>query len=323
MESITGRIDSVTKIPASHLGAYIPAPKSVKIELTNRCNYACSMCGLRGREIPGKDEIDSDLFKRITQEMKEAGVEEIGLFYIGESTMSPQLLVSALRHCKRIGIEYVFLTTNGSLLTPMLAGELMAEGLDSLKFSINATHDQFKDAMGVKPKLLETALCNLKAAWEIREANHYHTRIYASSIRFDGEQQVKMEEMLRARVRPYVHEHYWLPLFSEMQSPLAAKNEARGWKANAGNQGRLDNLVSPLPCWAVFSEGHVRVDGHLSACCFGADDTFDMADLTKVDFLTGWNSSVFQELRKKHLSGDVRGTVCEECIHGTKAVNFV
>lgn len=322
MESITSRIDSVTKIPKSHLGTIIPPPKSVKIELTNRCNYACNYCGLRGRETPGKDDIDFAKFQEWTRQMRDAGVEEIGLFYIGESTMNPALLVKCLKHVKQtLQFPYVFLTTNGSLLNPMLAGELMENGLDSLKFSVNAaTQEQFRDAMGVKPKLFEDALRNIKAAWGTREAHGYKTRLYASSIKFDGEQQDRMEELLRSRILPYVDQHYWLPLFSEMQSPLAAKNEARGWKANAGNQGRLDNLVDPLPCWAVFSEGHLRVDGHLSACCFGADDTFDMADLNEVGFMDGWNSLAFQALRKKHLSGDVMGTACETCIHGSKTI---
>lgn len=324
METITSRIDSVTKIPATHLREICPPPKAVKIELTNRCNYACAYCGLRGRETPGKDEIDFGKFQDWTRQMKMAGVEEIGLFYIGESTMSPKLLLDCLKHCKRIGFEYVFLTTNGSLLNPMLAGELMANGLDSLKFSINAaTPEQFKDVMGVKPKLFEAALANLKSARETRDANGYGTRIYASSIKLDGEQQAAMEELLKARVLPYVDEHYWLPLFSEMQSPLAAKNEARGWKPNAGNQGRLDALRDPLPCWAVFTEGHLRVDGGLSACCFGADDRFDMGNLNDMSFVEAWNSPKFQALRKKHLSGDVHGSPCEECIHGTKEVKFV
>lgn len=325
MESITTRIDAVTKIPASHLGTIIPPPKSVKIELTNRCNYACSYCGLRGRETPGKEDIDFAKFQEWTRQMRDAGVEEIGLFYIGESTMNPALLIKCLKHVKQtLQFPYVFLTTNGSLLNPMLAGELMENGLDSLKFSVNAaTPEQFRDTMGVKPKLFEQALANIKAAWETRNAKGYATRLYASSIQFDGEQLAKMEKLLNERVRPYVDEWYALPLFSEMQSTLAAKNLARGWKPNAGNSGRLENMVDPLPCWAVFSEGHLRVDGHLSACCFGADDTFDMADLNEVGFMDGWNSLAFQALRKKHLGGDVRGTACEECIHGTKEVKFV
>jgi radical SAM protein with 4Fe4S-binding SPASM domain len=82
-------------------------------------------------------------------------------------------------------------------------------------------------------------------------------------------------------------------------------------------------MVDPLPCWAVFSEGHVRVDGGLSACCFDADGKFVMGDLTKESFTEAWNSSVFQTLRKAHLSGDVHNTPCEQCIHGTQEVKFV
>ena len=315
--SITERIDAVTLVPQERRHAKAPAPKSVKIELTNRCNYACSMCGIRGRDKPGKDEIDLDLFRRITTEMREAGVEEIGLFYIGESTMSPDLLLDCLKWVKSIGFPYAFLTTNGSLLDRGLSERLMAAGLDSLKFSINASGpSQFREVMGVKPRLFDAALDNLKAAREVRDAGGYGTKIYASSIKFSGEQQTQMEALLAEKVLPYVDQHYWLPLFSEMQSPLAEKNKARGWKPNAGNQGRLESLRDPLPCWAVFTEGHVRVDGGLSACCFGATDAFDMGSLAETSFMEAWNSPKFQALREKHLSGDVRGTVCESCIHG-------
>lgn len=316
-ETITQRIDAVTRIPPEFLAETLPAPKSVKIELTNRCNYACSMCGIRGREKPGKDDIDFELFKRATREMRDAGVEEIGLFYIGESTLSPALLVDALKWCKSIGFPYVFLTTNGSLLTPMLAGELMEGGLDSLKFSINASSpEQFREAMGVKPTLFHKALSNLQSAFRLRNEKGYRTKIYASSIKFDGEQQAAMQRLLETQVLPFVDQHYWLPLFSEMQSPLAEKNKERGWKPNAGNQGRLENLRDPLPCWAVFREGHLRVDGGLSACCFGADNKFDMGNLNEMSFMDAWNSGAFQALRKAHLSGDVHGTPCESCIHG-------
>ena len=41
--------------------------------------------------------MDFDLFKRITREMRDAGVEEIGVFYLGESFMNPRLLVDCIR----------------------------------------------------------------------------------------------------------------------------------------------------------------------------------------------------------------------------------
>ena len=74
-------------------------------------------------------------------------------------------------------------------------------------------------------------------------------------------------------------------------------------------------MRDPLPCWAVFTEGHITHDGKLAACCFGdgLDGGLIMADLREVDFLTGWNSVKYQHLRRAHLARDVRGTACESC----------
>lgn len=94
---ITDRIDAITKIPEAYQHATLPAPKSVKIEISPRCNYRCGFCALRNREVQPKWDMDLDLFKRITREMREAGVEEIGVFYLGESFMAPKLLVDCIR----------------------------------------------------------------------------------------------------------------------------------------------------------------------------------------------------------------------------------
>jgi hypothetical protein len=48
------------------------------------------MCGINGRDKPGKERMDLDFFKRASKEARDAGVEECGLFFIGESTMDPR-----------------------------------------------------------------------------------------------------------------------------------------------------------------------------------------------------------------------------------------
>ena len=85
MASITDRIDNVTRIPPAYQHARLPAPKSVKIEISPRCNYRCGFCALRTREVQPKWDMDFGLFKRVTREMHEAGVEDVGVFYLGES----------------------------------------------------------------------------------------------------------------------------------------------------------------------------------------------------------------------------------------------
>lgn len=312
-DTITERIDAVTKIPDTHRGFFLPAPKSVKIELTGRCNYRCGFCALRMREKQPRGDMDMGLFRHITREMREAGVEEIGCFFLGESMMAPNLLIDAIKWCKNIGFPYVFLTTNGSLAKPSVVEACMEAGLDSLKFSVNNYDEaQFREIVQVKPSLFYDALQNIKGAWFIREGKGYKTKLYASSIRYDGEQQEKMERVLEG-VLPYVDEHYWLPLYS-MGAFATQREEELGYRPIAGNQGRLGALREPLPCWSAFTEGHVRADGGLSACCFDASGEWIMGDLNKQSFMEAWNSDKFQELRKAHLKRDVTGTVCEKCV---------
>jgi radical SAM protein with 4Fe4S-binding SPASM domain len=69
-----------------------------------------------------------------------------------------------------------------------------------------------------------------------------------------------------------------------------------------------------LPCWSLFTEGHITYDGRLSACCFDHDGRFSMGDLEREPFMQAWHSEPFQRLRRANLAEDVRGTVCEKCI---------
>lgn len=142
--------------------------------------------------------MDFDLFKRVTREMRDAGVQEIGVFYLGESFMNPQLLVDCISYLKQeIEIPYVFLTSNASMAFPEAVEECMKSGLDSLKWSCNAAdEDQFEQIMGVAKRLFYASLENIQAAWTIRNNGGYKTGLYASSIRYDGEQQKKWNNAL-------------------------------------------------------------------------------------------------------------------------------
>jgi MoaA/NifB/PqqE/SkfB family radical SAM enzyme len=289
----------------------------VKIELTGRCNYRCGFCALATRAAQPATDMDFGVFQRITREMRAAGVEEIGLFYIGESFLSPDLLVRAIDYLKRdLQMPYVFLTSNASAATPAHVERCMAAGLDSLKWSVNAGDEaQFAAVMNVSPRLFARALDHIKQAWKIRARQGYTTGLYASSIRYDGEQHERMEALLTEHVRPYVDEHYWLPLYS-MGSLATDRERDLGYRPLVGNVGRADAQVPAMPCWSVFTEGHVLSDGRLSACCFDASGHWVVGDLTTQSFMEAWHSEPFRVIRQAQLDGDVRGTACEDCLVG-------
>src|SRR5574343_1809385 len=114
MQLISDRIDNITRIAPEYRGEVIPAPRSVKIELTARCNYKCGFCVKSLR--PDDGDMDRAFYSRIIREMRDAGVEELGLFYIGES-FTCKWLPDAIAEAKSVGFPYVFLTTNGSACT--------------------------------------------------------------------------------------------------------------------------------------------------------------------------------------------------------------
>jgi radical SAM protein with 4Fe4S-binding SPASM domain len=260
----------------------------------------------------GQGDMDRGLFERLLTEMRAAGVEELGLFYLGESFLV-RWLPEAIAFAKGIGFPYVFLTTNGSLAKPAVIRECLDAGLDSLKFSFNyADEAQFEAVAQVKPRYFSLLKENIAHTHRIRAETGASCGLYASYILYDGEQGERMREAVE-EVRPHVDEVYALPLYN--QASLVTEEEVlRGWAPTAGNRGRADALRDPLPCWSVFTEGHITHDGKLSACCFDHNGGFEMGDLTTTPFEEAWNSATFRDLRAAHLAEDVTGTACESCV---------
>ena len=325
---ITQKIDAVTKIGEDRLamGGIQKPPKSVKIELTARCNLRCNFCALRTRKEQPKEDMDLNFFKEITSNMRISGVEEIGLFYLGESFMAKGLLVEAVKWCKQSeGFPHVFLTSNAVHADFETVDLIMAAGLDSLKWSMNYwSANVFKKITGGAVQAYDRSLNNIKDAFKIRNEKGYNTTLSASSIMFQENQDVIMRNFIDSEVKPYVDRHYWLPMY-QMGIQKDKVISETGYYPTGGNMGRVDDITmqptrEPLPCWAVFTEGHVRVDGHMSACCFGSDDRFDIGELNGSNFMEVWNSGKMQKLRKNHIRvlfegpSALLGTPCEVCI---------
>jgi MoaA/NifB/PqqE/SkfB family radical SAM enzyme len=310
---ITERIDNTTKIPQEYMKEICPCPKSVKIELTAKCDLSCFFCAT-SYKLREKGDMNFEFYKRTITEMRQEGVRELGLFYLGESLLYPNI-TEAVHYAKEIlEYPYVFLTTNGRRATPELLEILMENGLDSLKFSFNCyDKEQYKSV--TKRDAFEEVCRNIREAKSIRDAvekkTGYSCGLYASSIVYDGEQREKMDKTLKEKVLPFVDEHYWLPLYGQG----GYTSGVRGTKPVAGNIGRVGALRESLPCWALQTEGHITWNGILTGCCFSHEpNMWDFGDLNKMSFMEAWNSKEAQVLRCASLKKDVTGTACEKCI---------
>lgn len=66
-------------------------PIAALVELNNICNLNCPMCESNeaSRE---KGYINIDLFKKISEELKELGINSIGLHTVGEPLLHPEIV---------------------------------------------------------------------------------------------------------------------------------------------------------------------------------------------------------------------------------------
>jgi radical SAM protein with 4Fe4S-binding SPASM domain len=310
--TITDKIDRTTLIPPEYMAEIVPAPKACKIEITSSCNYKCSFCS--NADMTDKGTMDRALFESTLLELRAVGVEEIGLFFLGEP-FTCSWLEEAIYFAKHVAkFPYVFLTTNGSMATPARVKKCMENGLNSLKFSLNyASEAQFKEIARVKGKLYHKAIENIKAARAIRDEGSYDCDLYASSIEFSGEQGEAMRAVVE-EMTPYLDEAYTLPLFSFSDDKVVGQEQELGFKPVAGNPGRAGNMRPPLPCWSGFRELHIERDGSINFCCFSGE-AFRLGNVSE-GIMSVWNNEAARALRRAHLAKDVAGTPCAKCALG-------
>lgn len=309
VKTIMERIDAHTHTSKERLVLKPPFPDAIKVELTSYCNYNCSYCASK-RSLRPMGNMDRDFLYRILKQAKSIDIKEIGMFLLGESFLLKELPEYIEYAKKEAGIDYVFITTNGSLCTPDRVIPVLKAGLNSIKFSINAgTKERYKEIHEVD--MFDLVISNIKWLHEYRKNNnHSNLRTCVSSI-FINEFKQELEE-LRSMISPYVDDFYYLPLYNQ-----AGHIGGSEYTKIVGNPGRLENLVPPIPCWALFNAAKVTWNGWLTACCFDHDTRFEIADLNKVSLIEAWHHPKFIDLRKRHLGNrknELRQSLCGKCL---------
>jgi MoaA/NifB/PqqE/SkfB family radical SAM enzyme/ribulose-5-phosphate 4-epimerase/fuculose-1-phosphate aldolase len=107
----------------------------VYLEVTTRCNFSCTMCLRKTGAVPMNMDMPLGRLKKLASQLAAIGtVREVILLGYGEMLCHPRAL-EVLRILKAKGFR-VTLVTNGQLLNPAFAEDLVRLGLDRIFVSI-------------------------------------------------------------------------------------------------------------------------------------------------------------------------------------------
>lgn len=285
-------------------GVTVKVPRTVSLETTAACQLACKMC-------------DRSSLKRETifmpEEVFKAAIKNIAPYRIkvnfngiGEPLLDRNLPDRIAYACSQ-GIDQIGMVTNGLLLTPRIARELIAAGIKRITISLDG-NDQHSLDSGHSGADYETVASNIEGLVNLKK------KLSADSL--DVVLRVTVQKCNLAVVPD---------IFMRWQDKVTAI--CINFVYQYGNA--ITDSVLPyrwqerVPCPKLLSTMMVLTNGDATICCLGDVNAElrigNIATDKLEEFYTG---PVARNIRAKHLAKDfVSLPVCQRCV-GCTMSNF-
>lgn len=302
--SLDGRLqllkDHARQAQSAH-GARPPFPRNIMIELSNACNHACVFCANPKMTRP-RQTIDEELVRSLLEQARTLGAREVGFYTTGDPFVHKNL-AAFVGEAKRLGYTYTYLSTNGALATPERSARVLAAGLDSLKFSINAgTRESYRAIHG-------------RDDWEAVVGN----------LRFVADYRKQLGRAFKLAITYVVidQNRHECDGFSRVFAPLVDDIHFLECDLQQGNMPEnseflaRESTATPMtaPCFMPFSRAHITCEGYLTLCCVDYQNYLAVADLKTTTLIDAWYAPPFVAMRERHLRDELAGTLCWNCIH--------
>ncbi|MGY8825880.1 MAG: radical SAM/SPASM domain-containing protein [Candidatus Latescibacterota bacterium] len=290
--SIASRLESLeTALPLAF-------PFALDIESTNLCNLDCFFCP-RKEAAKGEGLMDIAIFKRIVDECALRGpIRKIGLHKDGEPLAHPQI-VEMVRYIRdENAADVISFTSNGILMKPNKAEELIEAGLNDVSFSIDATQSEtYKESKGRdKYELVEE---NVRNFLRIKPAGVKVTVKFIRMRENAGEEQVFIEKWSDAGADILITEYH-------------------DWSGSVRDSSLLgvDSGTASYACENPWYSLAVNWDGKVSICCVDWDSQAVVGDANLESIYEIWNGDALRQIRQTHLEGRAHCiTPCSTCTY--------
>lgn len=278
-----------------------PLPGNVMIGLTSTCNHRCVFCP-HDKYLRPAVVMEKDLMVRIIHECYELGVREIG-FYLDNEPFMSRYFEDGVKVAHDLGYSYIYATTNGAMATAKRMRQLFLNGLNSIKFSVNAgNRETYFKTHGRDD--FDRVIQNILDADAIRKELNMDIGFFLSFIGYNANQgQFEgLKEMLGAHIDQYYYIQGSDTLFTEEESARMGLERVRISK-----------------CDMVFNRIHVTAEGLVSACCGDFPLKLIVGDAKEQSISEIWYGEPFRQIRRWHLEQKFpEDCECYNCFFGTR-----
>lgn len=287
------KIESVTK-------QYKYSPYSLRIENTNICNGQCFMCPYPIMK-RSKGTMSKELFKKIVNQAKDLKINYINLHNFGEPLIDKDFSWR-VKYAKSKNISRVSTNTNGTLLTPETARNIITSGLDELYVSVDAftkkTYQKIRIGLNYDLVIKNIKyLINLKKKLKTNKP-----KIILDFLEFN---------LNKHETKKFIK--YWQELVDQV-----CISQIHDWttKKKLNLNFFANNYIefSQSPCRLPFTEMLINWDGTVSLCCQDIDGEVILGDINKESITKIWQNEKYQKIRQKHLSLKTNNLkLCKNC----------
>jgi hypothetical protein len=246
---------------------YKKAPTCIQIETNILCNAKCDFC--TQRQVTRRPiQMEEKIWKKIIDDTRGLGIT-YRPFLLNEPFTDPRML-DICKYIKKDKTAKIEFNTNAALLTPKLSDALIETGVETMRFSIDAFHEEkYKERR--KGLDFNTVISNTEYFCS-QAKKHSHVTTEARMISFPGSEEEQK-------------------LFIKKWQPLASKATITSlyrypWEGQ--------EEVVYKPCLKIREEMFFYVDGRATLCCWDTSERAVIGDIHEHKALDIWNGEILK-----------------------------
>jgi radical SAM protein with 4Fe4S-binding SPASM domain len=280
-------------------------PVVENIEVISTCNLRCSICvepPKRRKKSLGLDEI-MEITKQNLEIFKG---ESVWLHHYGEPLLHPQV-TDIIQYLSSVGIN-PRLSTNGTLLTPVLSKELIRAGLSEIVFSVDGSFKESYEKIRVGADY-ETVIANVRDFLQIKN----------ESGSINPETQVQLVDVYDSNDEAKRFIAYWSKTdvnwinikLPSTRAQRVADNDMLT-RIRARHYGHYTD--NHLPCSWLWTSMIILSDGEVIPCCTDLSGSISMGNVFEHTLMEIWNGERARQMREDHIAGTYTSAgICKTC----------